>query len=68
MIIALLEIIQSFIQFSNWIRWFWVRKRWSSWLKLSHKLVVVNIGNDVEIGANTTIDRGCLSDTVRVMA
>ena len=33
------------------------------WRKLSHKGKVV-IGNNVEIGASTTIDRGCLSDTV----
>lgn len=32
------------------------------WVKLAH-LAGVSIGNDVEIGANTTIDRGFLEDT-----
>ncbi len=33
------------------------------WLKIP-QLGSVNIGNDVEIGANTTIDRGALDDTI----
>lgn len=33
------------------------------WVKMPH-LAGVTIGNDVEIGANTTIDRGVLEDTV----
>jgi len=33
------------------------------WQKI-HQLGVVCIGNDVEIGANTTIDRGAIEDTV----
>lgn len=33
------------------------------WLKIAH-LGGVRIGDDVEIGANTTIDRGALDDTV----
>jgi len=33
------------------------------WVKI-HQLGSVRIGNDVEIGANTCIDRGALSDTV----
>jgi UDP-3-O-[3-hydroxymyristoyl] glucosamine N-acyltransferase len=33
------------------------------WFKIIH-LGGVHIGNDVEIGANTTVDRGALSDTV----
>ena len=34
-----------------------------SWFK-TYQVAGVRIGNDVEIGANTTIDRGALSDTV----
>ncbi len=34
-----------------------------SWVKIP-QIGVVRIGNDVEIGANTTIDRGALEDTV----
>jgi len=33
------------------------------WQKI-HQLGAVSIGNDVEIGANTTIDRGAIEDTV----
>lgn len=33
------------------------------WIKIPH-LGSVRIGNDVEIGANTTIDRGALNDTI----
>jgi UDP-3-O-[3-hydroxymyristoyl] glucosamine N-acyltransferase len=33
------------------------------WQKI-HQLGSVHIGNDVEIGANTTIDRGALDDTI----
>ncbi|WP_303904081.1 UDP-3-O-(3-hydroxymyristoyl)glucosamine N-acyltransferase [Thiohalomonas denitrificans] len=33
------------------------------WLKV-HQLGAVVIGNDVEVGANTTIDRGAVNDTV----
>lgn len=33
------------------------------WQKI-HQLGVVRIGNDVEIGANSTIDRGAIEDTV----
>lgn len=33
------------------------------WVKI-HQLGTVVIGNDVEIGANTTIDRGAIEDTV----
>lgn len=33
------------------------------WQKI-HQLGTVRIGNDVEIGANTTIDRGAIEDTV----
>jgi UDP-3-O-[3-hydroxymyristoyl] glucosamine N-acyltransferase len=34
-----------------------------TWVKIP-QLGAVRIGNDVEIGANTTIDRGTLSDTI----
>ena len=36
-----------------------------SWEKIA-QLGGVRIGDDVEIGANTTIDRGALSDTISV--
>ncbi|MBR0565238.1 UDP-3-O-(3-hydroxymyristoyl)glucosamine N-acyltransferase [Azoarcus sp. L1K30] len=39
------------------------REREGSWVKIPQVGRVV-IGNDVEIGANTTIDRGALDDTV----
>jgi len=35
----------------------------SGWTKI-HQLGGVRIGNDVEIGANTTVDRGALDDTI----
>jgi UDP-3-O-[3-hydroxymyristoyl] glucosamine N-acyltransferase len=35
----------------------------AGWTKI-HQLGGVRIGNDVEIGANTTVDRGALDDTV----
>ena len=34
-----------------------------TWLKIP-QIGIVRIGNDVEIGANTTIDRGSLDDTI----
>lgn len=39
------------------------RDRDGSWVKIP-QIGGVRIGNDVEIGANTTIDRGALNDTV----
>ena len=33
------------------------------WVKIE-QLASVDIGNDVEIGANSTVDRGALEDTV----
>ncbi len=42
---------------------FGIAKEGSTWHKVP-QLGGVSIGNDVEIGANTTIDRGALEDTV----
>jgi hypothetical protein len=45
-------------------RWFRVSRRTQGeWVKIE-QLGAVRIGNDVEIGANTCIDRGALDDTV----
>jgi UDP-3-O-[3-hydroxymyristoyl] glucosamine N-acyltransferase len=38
-------------------------RKQNTWIKINH-LGTVLIGNDVEIGANTTIDRGALDNTV----
>ncbi|MFI4954823.1 MAG: UDP-3-O-(3-hydroxymyristoyl)glucosamine N-acyltransferase [Gammaproteobacteria bacterium] len=38
-------------------------KQQGTWVKIHH-LGTVQIGNDVEIGANTTIDRGAVEDTI----
>jgi len=42
---------------------FGYEKNQSSWEKIPHIGNVI-VGNDVEIGSNTSIDRGCLSDTI----
>jgi UDP-3-O-[3-hydroxymyristoyl] glucosamine N-acyltransferase len=39
------------------------RRRWRRWVKIP-QVGRVLIGDDVEIGAGTTIDRGALGDTV----
>lgn len=42
---------------------FGIAREQAQWLKIP-QLGSVNIGNDVEIGANTTVDRGAIEDTV----